>query len=60
MSSIKDVGDFLKADSVVPQMVIAYNKRKQGIDFLKNVVGPILKQVITKDINLELKPMIVI
>lgn len=59
MSSIKDVGDFLKADSVVPQMVIAYNKRKQGIDFLKNVVGPILKQVITKDINLELKPMII-
>jgi hypothetical protein len=55
----KHVSDFLKADSVVPKMVITYNRRKQGLDFLKNVIGPIMKSVISKDINLELKPQMV-
>jgi hypothetical protein len=38
MKGTKKVGDFLKADSVVPKMVVAYNKRKQGkfpFSFLK-------------------------
>jgi hypothetical protein len=56
MSVIKTVSDFLKADSVVPKMVITYNRRKQGTEFLKTVLGPILKDVISHDINLELKP----
>lgn len=56
MSVIKNVSDFLKADSVVPKMVIAYNRRKQGSEFLKSVLGPLLKNFITKDLNLELKP----
>ncbi len=59
MSAISNVSDFLKADSVVPKMVITYNRRKQGLDFLKTVIGPIMKTVITKDINLELKPQMV-
>lgn len=59
MSAIKEVSELLKAESVVPKMVITYNRRKQGSDYLKNVLGPILKSVITKDINLELKPMMV-
>ena len=40
----------------VPKMVIAYNRRKQGSEFLKSVLGPLLKNFITKDLNLELKP----
>eukprot|EP01114_Cavostelium_apophysatum_P024750 TRINITY_DN97_c0_g1_i1.p1 TRINITY_DN97_c0_g1~~TRINITY_DN97_c0_g1_i1.p1 ORF type:complete len:949 (-),score=375.35 TRINITY_DN97_c0_g1_i1:141-2822(-) len=59
MSAITKVSDFLKADSVVPKMVITYNRRKQGLEFQKTVLGPILKSFISKDINLELKPQIV-
>ena len=59
MSAISNVSDFLKADSVVPKMVITYNRRKQGLEFLRNIIGPVLKQVIQKEINLELKPMMV-
>lgn len=59
MSAIKKVSDFLKADSVVPKMVITYNRRKQGLDFLKTVLTPLLKEVVSKDFNLELKPSIV-
>ncbi|GAM17373.1 hypothetical protein SAMD00019534_005480 [Acytostelium subglobosum LB1] len=56
MSNIGTVGDFLKADTVVPKMIITYNKRKQGTDYLKAVIGPILSSVIKQDLNLELKP----
>ncbi|EGG17353.1 RasGTPase-activating protein [Cavenderia fasciculata] len=56
MSNIATVGDFLKADTVVPKMIITYNKRKQGTDYLKAVIGPILANVIKQDLNLELKP----
>ncbi|EFA79526.1 RasGTPase-activating protein [Heterostelium album PN500] len=56
MSNIATVGDFLKADTVVPKMIITYNKRKQGTDYLKAVIGPILSSVIKQDLNLELKP----
>eukprot|EP01117_Protostelium_nocturnum_P002977 TRINITY_DN13906_c0_g1_i1.p1 TRINITY_DN13906_c0_g1~~TRINITY_DN13906_c0_g1_i1.p1 ORF type:complete len:845 (-),score=237.82 TRINITY_DN13906_c0_g1_i1:97-2631(-) len=59
MSAIKDVSAFLQADSVVPKMVIIYNRRKQGSEFLKNAFTPVVKNVISKDMNLELKPSIV-
>jgi len=59
MSAISNVSDFLKADSVVPKMVITYNRRKQGHEFLKNIIGPIMKTVIAQDINLELKPQMI-
>ncbi len=61
MSVIKNVSDFLKADSVVPKMVITYNKRKQGSEFLKTVLGPMIKDMLQKaNVNLELKPQMVI
>jgi Ras GTPase-activating-like protein IQGAP2/3 len=60
MSVIKNVSDFLKADSVVPKMVITYNKRKQGSEFLKTVLGPMIKDMLQKaNVNLELKPQMV-
>jgi len=60
MSSLTSVNDFLKADSVVPKMVITYNRRKQGTEFLKTILGPIIQKFIgRKDLNLELKPMMI-
>lgn len=60
MSAITKVSDFLKADSVVPKMVITYNRRKQGLEFLKAALGPILKTFIGRgEINLELNPTVI-
>eukprot|EP01117_Protostelium_nocturnum_P020952 TRINITY_DN97_c0_g1_i1.p1 TRINITY_DN97_c0_g1~~TRINITY_DN97_c0_g1_i1.p1 ORF type:complete len:852 (-),score=397.92 TRINITY_DN97_c0_g1_i1:65-2620(-) len=56
MSAIKDVSAFLQADSVVPRMVITYNRRKQGVEYLKSLLSPLIKNVIGKDVNLELRP----
>lgn len=59
MSATKDVAGFLQADSVVPKMVMSYNTRKQGTEFLRTLVSPIIKLVNNNDINLEIKPSIV-
>eukprot|EP01113_Clastostelium_recurvatum_P027013 TRINITY_DN324_c0_g1_i3.p1 TRINITY_DN324_c0_g1~~TRINITY_DN324_c0_g1_i3.p1 ORF type:complete len:832 (+),score=362.11 TRINITY_DN324_c0_g1_i3:64-2559(+) len=58
MSQMKSVGDLLSVDSVVPKMIITYNRRKQGHQFLKQVIAPILDTVINQaDLNLELNPV---
>lgn len=50
----------MKANTVVPKMVITYNRRKQGLEYLKTVLGPLLKGVMEKtDLNLELHPSLV-
>jgi Ras GTPase-activating-like protein IQGAP2/3 len=60
MSVIKNVGDFLTVDSVVPKMVVTYNRRKLGLDYLKKILSPILNTIIKRDdLNFELNPTIV-
>jgi len=60
IAKISSLADFLKANTVVPKMVITYNKRKQGLEYLKTVLGPLLKGVIErKALNLELNPIVV-
>jgi Ras GTPase-activating-like protein IQGAP2/3 len=60
MKGVKDVRDFLKADSVVPQMVSTYNRRKQGLQYLQQVLGKVLNNVIADaEFDLELKPLTV-
>jgi len=59
MSASKDVAGFLQADSVVPKMLMSYNQRKQGLDFLKALISPLMKSVNLNDINLEIKPSLV-
>lgn len=55
MSLMKSVGDLLSVDSVVPKMIIAYNHRKQGHDFLKQIIAPVLDSVTNiVELNLEL------
>lgn len=56
-SHIKKVEDFIQTDSVVPKMILTYNKRKQGIEYIKNnFTNLILKEVAQKDLNFELSP----
>jgi len=59
MSATKDVAGFLQADSVVPKMVMSYNTRKQGKEFLKGLCAPVIKLVTAQELNLEIKPLII-
>jgi Ras GTPase-activating-like protein IQGAP2/3 len=48
MQVIKDIRGFIQAETVVPKMVITYNRRKQGVDYLREVMGPLVKKVMEK------------
>jgi Ras GTPase-activating-like protein IQGAP2/3 len=56
ISVIKNVGDFLTVDTVVPKMVITYNRRKAGFAYLKSMLREPMKEFLSRDINMELKP----
>jgi len=58
ISIVKQVTDFLSSDTVVPKMVIAYNRRKQGLEYLKKTLAPLVQAVVDKnELNLELHPL---
>ena len=60
MQKVKQVDNFLEAETVVPKMIITYNRRKQGIEYLRKTLSPVVHQLMAeKDLNLELMPMIV-
>lgn len=40
------MGDLLSAETVVLKMVLAYNKRKQGSEYLKTTLAPLIQQVV--------------
>lgn len=56
----QDIRGFIQAETVVPKMVITYNRRKQGVEYLKEVLGPLVKKVIEKGaLNLDLNPKLI-
>jgi len=58
ISVVKNVSDFLSAETIVPKMVITYNRRKQGLEYLKKTLQPLLTAVVEKgELNLELHPL---
>jgi len=58
---IKNVSDFLTGGSVLPTMVVTYNRRKPGMEYLKKALSPIMKRIISKadDLNFELNPSVI-
>ncbi|KYQ94186.1 RasGTPase-activating protein [Tieghemostelium lacteum] len=56
MSAIKSAGDLISVESVVPKMIITYTRRKQGHEYLKQIIAPILENGVVNvpDLNLEL------
>lgn len=56
ISVIKEIGDFLQVDSVVPKMIIAYNRRKAGVQYLQDTLKSPLHQFLDKDLDLDLNP----
>jgi Ras GTPase-activating-like protein IQGAP2/3 len=60
ISMTKGLSDFVGGDSVVPKMLITYNRRKQGTEYLKKTLQPLLSSLMEKtELNLELHPLII-
>jgi hypothetical protein len=58
IAKIRSLSEFLKADSVIPKMLVTYNRRKLGTQYLRQTIGPLLLQVMERtDLNLELNPV---
>eukprot|EP00026_Physarum_polycephalum_P002687 Phypoly_transcript_02695.p1 GENE.Phypoly_transcript_02695~~Phypoly_transcript_02695.p1 ORF type:complete len:813 (+),score=183.58 Phypoly_transcript_02695:90-2528(+) len=57
LKSLGAVGDLLSAETVVLKMVLAYNKRKLGSEYLKTTLAPLIQQVVKQqDIMLDMRP----
>eukprot|EP01100_Stratorugosa_tubuloviscum_P003617 TRINITY_DN187_c1_g2_i1.p1 TRINITY_DN187_c1_g2~~TRINITY_DN187_c1_g2_i1.p1 ORF type:complete len:825 (+),score=410.29 TRINITY_DN187_c1_g2_i1:219-2693(+) len=56
MKNVKQVTDFLSnTETVVPKMVSAYNKRKQGAEYVTKNVSPLIKKIVESvDLNIEI------
>ena len=53
----KSLAEFLKNTTVVHKMVITYNRRKQGLEFLRKILLPVLKKVMERtDLSLDIQP----
>jgi len=60
LKSLGAVGDLLSAETVVIKMVLTYNKRKQGSEYLKTTLAPLIQQVVKQqDIMLDMNPLAV-
>ena len=57
ISTLKEVTDLIQSDTVVPKMVLTYNKRKQGVEYIKNTLTSFVKDVMVKDYQFELSPL---
>lgn len=59
IGAIKALGDFIggQAETVLPKMINSYNRRKQGLNYLKETLEPILNEFIKINLSLELNPL---
>jgi Ras GTPase-activating-like protein IQGAP2/3 len=48
--------ELIQSESIIPGMVLAYSKRKQGIEYLRQVIGPVIKEFMMKDVDFEVSP----
>lgn len=59
IGAIKALGDFIggQAETVLPKMINSYNRRKQGLEYLKETLEPLLLEFIKINLSLELNPL---
>jgi Ras GTPase-activating-like protein IQGAP2/3 len=53
--------DMSESSSIVNTMILTYNKRRQGTEYLKATVGPVIKEITSKDdlnLNIDLKQVV--
>uniref|UniRef100_A0A6B2KY50 Ras-GAP domain-containing protein n=1 Tax=Arcella intermedia TaxID=1963864 RepID=A0A6B2KY50_9EUKA len=53
IQSLKEISDLAQVDSVVPKMIIAYNKRKQGKEYLLKTLTPLVTDVMDGKYNFD-------
>jgi Ras GTPase-activating-like protein IQGAP2/3 len=57
---VKNVQDFIGADSVVPKLLVTYNRRMQGTVYLRTTLPGVLKTVQDdRNLDLELNPIMI-
>jgi len=59
IGAIKALGDFIggQSETVLPKMINSYNRRKQGLNYLKETLEPLLQEFIKINLSLELNPL---
>eukprot|EP00008_Paramoeba_atlantica_P012607 CAMPEP_0201488422 /NCGR_PEP_ID=MMETSP0151_2-20130828/18137_1 /ASSEMBLY_ACC=CAM_ASM_000257 /TAXON_ID=200890 /ORGANISM="Paramoeba atlantica, Strain 621/1 / CCAP 1560/9" /LENGTH=834 /DNA_ID=CAMNT_0047873709 /DNA_START=70 /DNA_END=2574 /DNA_ORIENTATION=+ len=57
ISVIQHASDFLQSETVVPKMIVTYNRRKQGMAYIQRVLGPVMNSVLEEERNMELNPL---
>ena len=54
IKNAKSVADFVKDQSILAKMVLTYNKRKQGKEYLRTMLGPVFSEFLRKEDTLDL------
>ena len=58
LQNIQKVKDFITGETVVPKMCMTYCKRKQGVEYLKASIEPVVKKILQKKIiDVEVNPV---
>lgn len=58
IGTYKDIGGFLESNTVIAKMIVAYNRREQGQEYLVKTLAPVLQRFIqVKDLELEISPL---
>lgn len=57
ISVISNLRDFMSVDTVVPKMVLQYNRRKAGFDYLKKTLRGPFEEFLKVEINSEINPL---
>jgi len=58
MTSFKDVAGFLEANTVTAKMIVTYNRRALGQEYLVKVLAPVMQKFVqSKDLDLETSPL---
>lgn len=58
LQNIKKVKAFLTGETVVPKMCMTYCKRKQGVEYLKASIEPVVRKIMQKNhIEVEINPV---
>ncbi|XP_049847955.1 ras GTPase-activating-like protein rgaA [Schistocerca gregaria] len=58
INHLRNVADFIQSDTVVPKMVLTYNKRKQGVEYIKSTFSSFFNQDALEDSHqFDMNPM---
>ena len=60
LQNLPKVKSFITGETVVPKMCMTYCKRKQGIEYLKASIEPVVRKIMQKNqIDIEINPIVI-